>query len=58
VDNFIKSVDNSSHIVDKPVYNKRMDYAMLYVYWIYGMIGLSGLLMLLAIKESIWPGDK
>ena len=62
MDNYLKPpllpVDKYKTRVSKPVYNGHMDLSVLFVYWIYGMIGLSGLLVLLAIKESIWPGDK
>jgi hypothetical protein len=40
------------------MYNDDMDLAILYIYWIYGMIGLSGLAIIWAIKECIFPGDK
>jgi hypothetical protein len=35
-----------------------MDLATLYIYWIYAMLGISGLAIIWAIKECIFPGDK
>ena len=32
--------------------------AEIYIYFIYGLLGLSGLGILLGIKEYFWPGDK
>jgi len=106
VDNFTKTVDNLSHIVDKYVYNyatiylcltyyaltvgvclkypikpqtqylpvlnvrirclrnkphlrnSPMDFLSLYIYFIYAMIGISGLLIILAIYECFSPGNK
>ena len=40
------------------MYNDDMDIGLLYIYWIYGMIGLSGLAIIWGIKECIFPGDK
>jgi hypothetical protein len=62
VDNYAKPVDNSSHIVDKPVdkpeYNNRMDFLILYIYFIYAMLYISGLLIILGIYECFSPGNK
>lgn len=62
MDNFDKSVDNLSHIVDKPVYkpeyNNNMDFLSLYIYFIYAMIVISGLLIIAAIYECFSPGNK
>ena len=102
MDNFTKTVDNSSHIVDNydtiyvcltyyaltvgvcskypikpqtlhlPVLNVRikclrnkphlrnnlMNFLSLYIYFVYAMIVISGLLIILAIYECFSPGNK
>jgi hypothetical protein len=30
---------------------------ILYIYWIYAMLGLSGLAIIWAIKEFFWPSE-
>jgi hypothetical protein len=35
-----------------------MDPWILYIYWIYAMLGLSVVGILWGIKEMVWPRDK
>jgi hypothetical protein len=47
----LKTLSNQVSNLWITVYNHPMDIATLYIYWVYGMIGISGLAILWGIIE-------